>query len=124
MRLRRFFTLTEDEATAVVAERLGIEPGRAPGAGARITRRTRLVAGLLGTGSRPERRRRFRLPVRKIYTQLFSPSSTTYSPPFFKCFLRLDVSADAVRLRCFAATGNRAQELDPPVEDEVTIPLD
>ncbi|PKW05796.1 Calcineurin-like phosphoesterase [Streptomyces sp. 1222.5] len=123
LRLRRFFTLTEDEATAVVSERLGIEPGRAPGAGARITRRTRLVAGLLGTGSRPESKSRFRLPVRKTYTQLFSPSSTTYSPPFFKCFLRLDVSADAIRLRCFAATGNRAQELDPPVEDEVTIPL-
>jgi hypothetical protein len=61
--------------------------------------------------------------VRKIYTQLFSPGSATYSPPFFKCFLRLDVSPESVRLRCYAATGNRAQELDPPVEDEVTIPL-
>jgi hypothetical protein len=58
-----------------------------------------------------------------MYTQLFSPSSATYSPPFFKSFLRLDVTADTVRLRCFAATGNRAQELDPPVEDEVVIPL-
>ncbi|MFD4561194.1 metallophosphoesterase, partial [Streptomyces sp. NPDC058469] len=79
------------------------------------------------SGSRSEtaadRRSRFRLPVRKIYTQLFSPSSVTYSPPFFKCFLRLDVTPDAVRLRCFAATGNRDQEMDPPVEDEITIPL-
>ncbi|NEA51159.1 metallophosphoesterase, partial [Streptomyces sp. SID10815] len=74
-------------------------------------------------GRRPERRARFRLPVRKIYTQLFSPGSATYSPPFFKSFLRLDVTPEAVRLRCFAATGNRAQEIDPPVEDEVTIPL-
>ncbi|WP_282703459.1 metallophosphoesterase [Streptomyces sp. CC219B] len=122
LRLRRFFTLTEDEATAVIAERLGIRPGRAPGA-TRITRRTRLVASLLGTGRRPGRKARFRLPVRKIYTQLFSPSSATYSPPFFKCFLRVDVSPEAVRLRCYAATGNRAQEVDPPVEDEVTIPL-
>ncbi|GEK01763.1 metallophosphoesterase [Streptomyces sp. 1-11] len=123
LRLRRFFTLTEDQATAVVAERLGIEPARAPGPDARVTRRVRLVASLLGAGRRPDRAARFRLPVRKLYTQLFSPGSVTYDPPFFKSFLRLDVTPEAVRLRCFAATGNRAQELDPPVEDETTIPL-
>ncbi|MBE8471829.1 metallophosphoesterase family protein [Streptomyces justiciae] len=123
LRLRRFFTLTDAEAAAVVAERLQIRPGRAPGPEARITRRTRLVAGLLGTGRRPDQAKRFRLPVRKIYTQLFSPSSATYSPPFFKCFLRLDVTPESVTLRCHAATGNLAQELDPPVEDEVTIAL-
>ncbi|MFB0614484.1 metallophosphoesterase [Streptomyces sp. AGS-58] len=122
LRLPRLFGLTAAEATAVVAERLGIEPGRTPEPGARITRRTRLVASLLGAGRRPDGAR-LRLPVRKIYTQLFSPSSTTYSPPFFKCFLRLDVEPGAVRLRCFAATGNLLQELDPPVEDEVVIPL-
>ncbi|MEU9412697.1 metallophosphoesterase [Streptomyces sp. NPDC048281] len=123
LRLRRFFTLTEAEATAVIAERLGIRPGRLPAPDTRVGRRARLVATLLGAGSRPDRGPRFRLPVKKIYTQLFSPGSATYSPPFFKCFLRLDVSPEAVRLRCFAATGNRPQELDPPVEDEITIPL-
>ncbi|MET9394466.1 metallophosphoesterase [Streptomyces sp. NPDC006624] len=123
LRMPRFFALTEAEATAVIAERLGIGPTRAPGGPVRVTRRMRLVAGLLGTGRRPDRARRLRLPVRKIYTSLFSPGSATYSPPFFKCFLRLDVSPESVRLRCYAATGNRAQELDPPVEDEVTIPL-
>lgn len=81
------------------------------------------MASLLGAGRRPERRARFRLPVRKLYTQLFSPGSATFSPPFFKSFLRLDVTGEAVRLRCFAATGGRAQEIDPPVEDEVVIPL-
>ncbi|MET9506319.1 metallophosphoesterase [Streptomyces sp. NPDC006622] len=123
LRLRRFFTLTETEAAAVIAERLGIGPTRGPGGPVRITRRVRLVATLLGAARRPGRGARFRLPVRKIYTSLFSPSSATYSPPFFKCFLRLDVSPEGVRLRCHAATGNRAQELDPPVEDEVVIPL-
>ncbi|MFE5036080.1 metallophosphoesterase family protein [Streptomyces sp. NPDC056683] len=123
LRLRRFFTLTEAEATAVITERLGIRPGRTPAEDTRVTRRVRLVATLLGAGSRPDRGPRLRLPVKKIYTQLFSPGSATYSPPFFKCFLRLDVTPEAVRLRCFAATGNRPQELDPPVEDEVTIPL-
>ncbi|WP_371557531.1 metallophosphoesterase [Streptomyces longwoodensis] len=123
LHLRRFFTLTEDEGAAVIARRLGVEPARAPAPGTRVTWRTRLVASLLGAGRRPDRRARFRLPVRKIYTQLFSPGSATYSPPFFKCFLRLDVSPEGVRLRCHAATGNRAQEIDPPVEDEVLIPL-
>ncbi|MET7682554.1 metallophosphoesterase [Streptomyces sp. NPDC005423] len=123
LRLRRLFTLTEAEATAVVAERLGIPPTRDPGTPVRVGRRVRLIASLLGAGGSPDRTSRVRLPVRKLYTQLFSPGSATYSPPFFKCFLRLDVTPDAVRLRCFAATGNRAQELDPPVEDEVTIPL-
>ncbi|GAB3176077.1 hypothetical protein GCM10027162_23920 [Streptomyces incanus] len=83
----------------------------------------RRVAGLLGTGRRPDRGKRFRLPVRKVYTQLFSPGSATCTPPFFKCFLRLDVGPDAIRLRCHAATGNLAQEVAPPVEDEVAIPL-
>lgn len=115
--------LSESEATAVIAERLGIEPGRAPGPDTRITRRTRLVASLLGAGGRPDRTSRVRLPVRKMYTQLFSPSSVTYTPPFFKSFLRLDVDGQEIRVRCFAATGNRPQELDPPMEDEVVIPL-
>ncbi|MGV9993566.1 metallophosphoesterase family protein [Streptomyces sp. NPDC003374] len=123
LRLRRLFTLTEAEAMAVVAERLGIPPVRTPGAPVRVTRRMRLVATLLGTGRRPESRTRFRLPVRKIYTRLFSPGSATYRPPFFKSFLRLDVGPEAIRVRCFAATGGLAQETDPPVEDEVTIPL-
>ncbi|KUO05641.1 metallophosphoesterase family protein [Streptomyces caeruleatus] len=123
LRLRRFFTLSEAEASAVVAERLGMPLTRAQQQTARISWRTRLVAALLGAGRRPDRTARFRLPVRKIYTSLFSPSSATYSPPFFKQFLRLDVTPETVRLRCYAATGSLAQELEPPVEDEVTIPL-
>ncbi|MEV0218244.1 metallophosphoesterase [Streptomyces sp. NPDC050704] len=123
LRMRRFFTLTEAQATAVIAKRLGIPATRTQGPPAQVTLRTRLVASLLGAGGRPDRTSRFRLPVRKAYTQLFSPGSATYSPPFFKCFLRLDVAPDSIRLRCFSATGNRKQELDPPVEDEVTIPL-
>ncbi|MFI1487492.1 metallophosphoesterase family protein [Streptomyces sp. NPDC020747] len=123
LRMRRFFTLTEAQATAVIAERLGIRPTRAQASPVHVTLRTRLVASLLGAGGRPDRTSRFRLPVRKAYTQLLSPGSATYSPPFFKCFLRLDVTPDSVRLRCFSATGNLQQEIDPPVEDEVTIAL-
>ncbi|WP_371596337.1 metallophosphoesterase [Streptomyces sp. NBC_00564] len=123
LHMRRFFTLTEGQARAVIAKRLGISPTRSQAEPAAVTLRTRLIAGLLGAGRRPGSASRFRLPVRKTYTQLFSPGSATYSPPFFKCFLRLDVTPASIRLRCFSATGNREQELEPPVEDEVTIPL-
>ncbi|MER5409048.1 metallophosphoesterase [Streptomyces sp. NPDC002769] len=123
LRMRRLFTLTEEESMAVMAERLGVPPIRSAGTPARVTWRHRLVATLLGAGGRPDRASRLRLPVRKTYTQVFSPGSATYSPPFFKSFLRLDVTPSSVRLRCFAATGNREQEIDPPIEDEVVIPL-
>ena len=121
LRMRRLFDLTPDQAAAVVARRLGTTPVRSAGAG--VTLRARFVASVLGVASRPGRRARVRLPVRKALTQVLSPGSATYSPPFFKSFLRLDVSPSAIRIRCFAATGLRAQELDPPVEDDFTITL-
>ncbi|MEV5321447.1 metallophosphoesterase [Streptomyces sp. NPDC052687] len=122
-RLRRFFALTEAQAAAVVAERLKDRPARPAETPALVTRRTRLVATLLGTGRRPRRTPRLRLPLRKLYTGLLSPSCATHAPPFFKSFLRIDVTPQALHIRCHAATGHLAQELDPPVEDEVTIPL-
>lgn len=121
LRMRRLFDLTPEQAAAVLARRLDIKPTRPTDAS--VTLRTRFLATVLGVASRPHRRRRVRLPVRKALTQVLSPGSATFSPPFFKSFLRLDVSPAAVRVRCFAATGLRDQELDPPVEDEFTIAL-
>jgi hypothetical protein len=40
-----------------------------------------------------------------------------------KCFLRIEVTGGALRLRCHQATGWLADEQQPPVEDEVAIPL-
>lgn len=122
LRMRRLFELTADEAASVIARNLGMKPTRATSAP--VTLRTRFVARVLGVAPRPGRGARMRLPVRRVLTQVLSPGSATYSPPFFKSFLRLDVSPEAVRVRCFAATGLREQELDPPVEDDFTIGLD
>jgi len=121
LRMRRLFDLTPDQAGAVIARRLGIAPVRS--ADTAVSLRARFVASLLGVATRPGRKGRVRLPVRKVLTQVLSPGSATYSPPFFKSFLRLDVRPGAIRVRCFAATGLRAQELDPPVEDDFTITL-
>jgi Calcineurin-like phosphoesterase len=63
------------------------------------------------------------LPSGKTFHKYLSEFAVWHDPPLFKNFLRLDVTADAVRIRCYAATGCRAQEVDPPVEDEFSIAL-
>ena len=37
----------------------------------------------------------------------------------FKQFLRIDATADEVRIRCFAVSGCGPQENEPPVEDDL-----
>jgi hypothetical protein len=49
--------------------------------------------------------------------------ATWVDPPLFTNFLRLDVSATKLRVRCFASTGCGEQEGDPPVEDDFTLRL-
>lgn len=121
LHLRKLFDLTPEEAAAVISRRLGIPAARQ--SAAPVTLRTRFVASALGVARTPHRKARMRLPVRKTYTKVLSPGAATFAPPFFKSFLRLDVSPGAVRVRAFAATGMREQELDPPVEDDFTIAL-
>jgi hypothetical protein len=125
LRARWLFELSPEQAAAVVAHRLGITPQRGPAG--RPSPRARLVAFLLGVpGKGPGRRstRWLRLPVRKAYTRVFSSSSASNTPPFFKSFLRLDVSPTELRIRCYAATGCHEHEVDPPLEDEILIRLD
>lgn len=50
--------------------------------------------------------------------ELYYPYWDWDEPPFFKCFLRVDATAEEVRFRCFAATGCAEHEQDPPLEDE------
>jgi Calcineurin-like phosphoesterase len=121
LHLRRFFELTPEQAAAVIARRLKTEPTRTQSKGLRPSRRARIVASLLGVpGGGPWW---FRLPVRRAYDRLFSSASDSDVPPFFKNFLRLDVSPGELRIRCYAATGCHEHELDPPLEDEIVIPL-
>jgi len=83
-----------------------------------VTRRMRWAARLLGAWPMP-----FHLPVGRIFHHFISELADWDTPPFFKSFLHLSVTPDELRVRCFGATGCLAQELDPPLEDEVAIPL-
>ncbi len=111
LRARGRLWIPPDQAMALMAERTGNIPPRT-GDLPEVTSRTRRAARILSL-----------LPVGRFFQRYFSEFSDWDEPPLFKSFLRVDASADALRVRCFAATGCREHELDPPVEDEFTIPL-
>lgn len=118
-RLRmRWLYLTPSEAACIMSERIRNEPVRTMAGPVRITRRMRWAARLLGAWPWP-----LRLPVDKVFHRFLSELSDWDTPPFFKQFLHVTVTSDALTLRCFGATGCLAQELEPPLEDEVRIPL-
>jgi hypothetical protein len=104
-----------DEAAAYMGERLGIEPARESDQNAYISRRARRIAGrifpLPGRG---------RGPLHHFFSEFFDWNE----PPLFKNFLRVDVRGSELRIRCFAATGCLDHEKNPPLEDEVKIPLE
>jgi RimJ/RimL family protein N-acetyltransferase len=114
----RWVRLGPDAAGALVAQRLGLEPVEA---GARTARREgrfspreRFVAWLfLGPVPGPGR----------LFQRFVSEFLDWDDPPMFKSFLRVDADEEQVRIRCFRATGWLEDEEDPPLEDEVTIPL-
>lgn len=106
------------EAACIMADRIRNTPVRALDPEVVITRRMRWAARILGAWPMP-----FRLPVGRVFHRYLSELSDWDTPPFFKNFLHISVTPDELKIRCFAATGCLTQELDPPLEDEVTIRL-
>ena len=104
-----------DDALRYVAEVLGMTPRRRAARdrplGFVVRRRLRAMLPAAG---------RERLLLRgKAFSAFFDFDD----PPFFKSFLRVDVTSTALRLRCYGVTGWRADEDDPALEDEIEIPL-
>ncbi|WP_019631517.1 metallophosphoesterase family protein [Actinomadura atramentaria] len=123
-RMPGLFDLTPREATAAIRHRLGIRPARDYDDEDRPSRRALLVAALLGVPRGRRRRPRFlRLPVRRVPQWFRSELADWDSPPFFKSLLRLDVTAGELRIRCFGVSGCGDHEANPPLEDEVRVPL-
>ncbi|TMR88060.1 metallophosphoesterase [Nonomuraea basaltis] len=118
-RLRmKWLYLTPNEALCIMSERIKNKPVRTPAGPVKITRRMRWAARLLGAWAWP-----FRLPVDRVFHRFLSELSDWDTPPFFKQFLHMSVTPEELTLRCFAATGCLAQEVEPPLEDEVRISL-
>jgi hypothetical protein len=99
------------QASSLIAARCRMKPTR--GGTVRPTLATRTKGTLVGL-----------LPSGHTFHKYLSEFVTWVDPPLFKSFLRLDVTPTEIRIRCFAATGCREQELNPPVEDDFTITLD
>jgi Calcineurin-like phosphoesterase len=107
---RGYFAVSPDEAATYLAERLGIEPARRSDGEVALTDRARRAAErILPLPGRA------RGPLHPLFALWFDINE----PPMFKSFLRIDAGADRVRIRCFAATGCRDHEDDPPIEDEI-----
>jgi Calcineurin-like phosphoesterase len=107
----RLLEISPEQASALIASRCNTTPTR-PGT-TRPTWSTRakgMVVGLLPSG--------------RTFHKYLSEFAEWVDPPLFKNFLRLDVTATGVRIRCFAATGCGEQERNPPVEDDFTIRLE
>jgi hypothetical protein len=104
-----------DEAAAYMGERLGIKPVREKDQDAYVSSRARRLAErifpLSGRG---------RGPLHHYFSEFFDWNE----PPLFKNILRLDVRGSELTICCFAATGCLDHEKNPPVEDEVEIPLE
>jgi calcineurin-like phosphoesterase family protein len=103
-------TLEPGAAARIIADRLGTEPVRP----ATATVDERAIAAA---------ERVFPAAGYRGWNRWFSQYWDADDPPLFKSFLRLDVDGSTLVLRCFAATGCAEHETDPPVEDEVAIPL-
>ena len=106
----RALQIAPEQASALIASRVNSVPTR--GGTTRPLLRTRVRGSFVGL-----------LPSGRTFHKYLSEFATWVDPPLFKHFLRLDVSPAEVRIRCFAATGCGAQELNPPVEDDFVIPL-
>lgn len=110
----RYGAVDPDVAVSYVAEHYGVRIPRRYGAGApaHIPPDARRVLQMV----MPLRQRG---PLFRFLSELFDSDH----PPFFKHFLALSVRDDKLVIECRAVTGWAEDELDPPVEDRVEIPL-
>jgi hypothetical protein len=100
--------ISPDDATTLMAERVGITPPR-PGS-ATVPARERRAADFI-----------FPLPARGTAPahNLMSVLFDSNAVPQFKSFLRLDATGEEIVVSCWAATGCREHEIDPVLEDRM-----
>jgi hypothetical protein len=106
---RGFLELSPGEASAYMAERLGVEPARddsAVAVGKRVRWAAERLLPLPG---------RWQGPLHPLLALWFDLNT----PPMFKSFLHVDAADGRVEIRCHAATGCLEHEKHPPLEDAI-----
>jgi hypothetical protein len=100
--------ISPEDATTIMAERVGITPPRSSPAAvsARARRAAARIYPLPARGS---------APAHNLMSLLFDSNAV----PQFKSFLRLDATGDEIVISCWAATGCREHELNPVLEDKL-----
>jgi hypothetical protein len=101
--------LSPTEAATYLGELLGMTPTR--GATTPLSERARRAGKLIAP-----------LPAAHGFHRIASEFFDWNDPPFFKQFLRLDAEPGRLRLRCFGVSGCARASLEPPVEDEISVP--
>ncbi len=102
--------LSPAEAASYLSKLLAMDPTREDKVA--LSLRARIAAHLLQPA-----------PARHGFHRFASEFFDWNDPPFFKQFLRLDADAGQLRVRCFGVSGCARASVDPPVEDEFTVPL-
>ena len=92
-----------------LAAELGMEPVHPSARAATPDRKTKALANLTYRS----------WPYRKFMSELAEATS----PPFFKSFLRLDVTPTELVITAYGVTGWADDETEPTIEDRVSIPL-
>jgi hypothetical protein len=100
--------ISPDDATTLMAERVGITPPRpgSPTVPARERRAADFIFPLPARGT---------APAHNLMSVLFDSNAV----PQFKSFLRLDATGEEIVVSCWAATGCREHEIDPVLEDRM-----
>lgn len=109
-RLLGKLSIPPDQAAGLLQERLGIIPTRSCDRNVSISNEARRAFSIVAP-----RKERLPGPLHEYFVQFMDYNH----PPMFKSFLRIDASSDEIIIRCYAATGCREQETDPPLEDAV-----
>ena len=103
-----------DEASAIMAHRLGIAPTREGDRRATVSESSRRAAArvfaLLGQS-------------RGLLNRVFEEFFDRNMPPLFKNYLRVEVGPGSLRISCIGVTGCLEHERNPPIEDQIEIRL-
>jgi hypothetical protein len=106
-------TLEPDVASYLLGERYGIPPSRETAKNVEVT-----------DGDREAFERVVGRAAGKGFQRYVSEFFDNNRPPFFKHFLRLEVTGSTLTVRCLAVTGWPEDELDPPEADCFSIDLE